>query len=428
LAAFDFVPIKLAELPLDTHLKCEVFSKNGGDNDNEYSMLCEDKTLTQEFVARLKRTIFPSAEVYIDRPCVVSLLFDKGHSVGFSPDEIEAIRKNENPWEKKKPWPPITDLSGAAPAVKSKSATPAEPPAIESNASFHKKKFDVSKFVATIEKYNHTKEVTRDMIEAVAKTNKVDVEQSMVIATDIQTQLDTTDAALIIQAINQIRGEDEYLHSHSLNVAYLNGLVGRWLGYDPVSLSELVEVGLLHDIGKLAIDPEILHKPSKLTDIEFHEIKKHPILSMEMMMKSGVRKKSVLDGVFQHHEKVNGQGYPNGIDSKKICEYARVTSISDVYDAMVTKRVYKDAHSPFTILNEFAKEGYSALDVKYVNIFIGCMIEELRGKEVIMNDGSEATVLLINPRKLLYPIVEINGEVVTTSDDVYCVRMKDVLS
>jgi HD-GYP domain-containing protein (c-di-GMP phosphodiesterase class II) len=124
---------------------------------------------------------------------------------------------------------------------------------------------------------------------------------------------------------------------------------------------------------------------------------------------------------------VNGTGYPKGLDTKEICEYARITAISDVYDAMVTKRNHKDSHSPFTILHEFAQGGYSELDIKYVNTFVDCMVEELKGKEIIMSDGREAVVLLVSPRRLLYPIVEIEGKVVMTNEELYCVRMKEVL-
>jgi HD-GYP domain-containing protein (c-di-GMP phosphodiesterase class II) len=94
---------------------------------------------------------------------------------------------------------------------------------------------------------------------------------------------------------------------------------------------------------------------------------------------------------------------------------------------MVTNRYHDDAHSPFEILDAFAKGGYSELDIRYVNVFINCMVDELQGKEIVMSDGSEGVVLLVDPRRLLYPIVEIDGRVVSTDETLYCVRMKNVL-
>jgi putative nucleotidyltransferase with HDIG domain len=269
--------------------------------------------------------------------------------------------------------------------------------------------------------------VTSILLDDVAKTGKVDTEQAVTITKNIQSQINTEDSSLILYAINQIRSEDEYLYTHCLNVAYLNGLVGKWLKLKPQEQSDLVEIGLFHDLGKLKISSSILNKPDKLTDDEFEEIKRHPVLSLEMLMKSGVRNKVVLEGVIQHHEKVNGTGYPKGLGIREITEFARITAISDIYDAMVTKRVYKEPCSPFVILNEFMKTGYSELDIKYINIFVNCMIDELKGKVIILNDGTEATVRLVDPRKVLYPIVEIDGEVVRTDDKLYCDRMKNVL-
>ncbi|MDR0197036.1 MAG: HD domain-containing protein, partial [Oscillospiraceae bacterium] len=186
---------------------------------------------------------------------------------------------------------------------------------------------------------------------------------------------------------------------------------------------ELVRIGLLHDIGKLRIPPEIINKPSKLTPDEFKEIQKHPLHTLDILVKSGIKNRTLLTGTVQHHEKVNGTGYPCGLPSDEIIEFAKITAISDIYDAMVTRRVYKEPHSPFVILEAFSHEGYSELDIYYVKMFIDCMTEELKGKQILLSDGSVAKVVLVNPRNLLYPIVEVNGNILATSKSIYCERM-----
>jgi putative nucleotidyltransferase with HDIG domain len=319
---------------------------------------------------------------------------------------ITAIRNGESPWDEDE----ITEIPDKMPVI--------------DNLHESEYYFNLEK---TTKKYNETKAAAKELIDEARETGKVDRKQADEVSMGILRQVNETEASLIIRSINRIRSVDEYLHSHSLNVAYLNGLIGKWMKFDEKKESDLIETGLLHDIGKLMVAPEILNKPARLTTMEFDAIKKHPVYSLEMLEKSGVSKSVVLGGVIQHHEKVNGTGYPYGLDVKNITEFARITAISDIYDAMVTKRVYKDPHSPFEILNEFASEGYSELDIKYVSIFIDCMIEELKGKRVIMNDESIATVKLINPRNLLYPLVEVDGKAVETSDDFHCVRMYDGL-
>ncbi|MCL1822775.1 MAG: HD domain-containing protein [Oscillospiraceae bacterium] len=199
--------------------------------------------------------------------------------------------------------------------------------------------------------------------------------------------------------------------------------MAKWLKFDKIKHDELVKVGLLHDIGKLKVPPEILNKPARLTKEEFAEIKKHPYHSFDMMVKSGYKEKNVLLGILQHHEKLNGTGYPCAISSVEITEFARITSIADIYDAMVARRVYKEAHSPFEILENFSKEGYSQLDINYVKLFIDCMAEELRGKTVVLSDGSIAVVKMVNVRNLMYPMVEVGGEIITTSPELHCVSM-----
>ena len=411
--SFELVPVKLRTLPLSMFLECKIYSKNASKTDDaqsEYIALCENQIVTQGLVDRLKRTIFPANTVYIHRQYIISAFFDKGVFLEFSESDVQAVREGKSPWEQNRPAPPpIVSIPKPPP-------TPYVRP-IDSQFVFNLEQ--------TTKRYEETRQVTKDLIHVTAETGQIDKEQSGEISDGVLEQVKTTDASLIIRSINRIRTVDEYLHTHSLNVAYLNGLMGKWMEFDSVRQSELVEVGLLHDMGKLKVDQNILNKPAKLTPEEFEEIKRHPTLSFETLVKSGVTNQNILDGVLQHHEKVNGRGYPKGIDTKEICEYARITAISDIYDAMVTKRVYKDPHSPFVILNEFATEGYSELDIKYVNIFIECMIDELRGKKIIMNDGREGTILLVRPRSLLYPIVDVDGETIVTNGNLYCVSLKE---
>ncbi|MCL2035803.1 MAG: HD domain-containing protein [Oscillospiraceae bacterium] len=427
MSAFDNVPVRLRNLPVDLYLECKIYSKKPSDanrpNEEDFSLLCENQTLTQGVIDRLKRTVFPSSMIHLPRQGVISGLFDKGHNVGYSDDDVRAIRDGKKPWVSKKPTSVSTKSSSKGESSHSSSKVKSD-----SNAGFFKKKFQIKRFGEVIELYNKTKDITENMLSTAAATGKIDKEQSAAITKDVQEQLGSTDVSLIIQTINQIRTADQYLHSHCLNVAFLNGLMGRWMMLDSQRQNELVEVGLFHDIGKLSIAPEILNKPAELNEEEFSEIEKHPSLSVEMLIKSGVRNKAVLEGVAQHHERFNGTGYPKGLVAEEICEYARITAISDTYDAMVTDRFHDNAHSPFVILNEFGRGGYSELELRYVNVFINCMIDELQGKEIIMNDGSEAVVLLVDPRRLLYPIVEVEGRVVSTDSSFYCVRMKNMLS
>ena len=289
---------------------------------------------------------------------------------------------------------------------------------IEESRLFRKVEIEV------FEGYDEIKGESKELFNNIAQTDTVCRETTAEILNTIDDKLEKVDHSVIIQSINQIREVDEYLHTHSVNVSLLNGMIGKWKKLDEESVSDLIEVGLYHDIGKIRISPEILNKPAKLTDEEFAEIKRHSTYSYEMLDKSlSEVSERVKEGVLQHHEKVNGSGYPNRLVGDAICEFARITAVSDVYDAMVARRTYKEAHSPFTILAWFSDGRFSELDIEYVNLFLECMVSELRGKNVLMSDGSIAEVIYVNPQNYEYPIVKIGDTVMTTSSDLYVVRM-----
>lgn len=271
--------------------------------------------------------------------------------------------------------------------------------------------------------FKKIKESTKTMLDSISLDEKVPNDLCNTIAEELQVKLETVDNSLIIQCINGIRNADEYLYNHSMNVALLNGLMGRWLNFSEQEIEKLVKVGLIHDIGKVKIPEEILQKPGKLTSEEFAQIKQHPVYSYEFLINSGVDDEKILNGAMQHHEKVNGRGYPYGIGADNISEFAKITAVSDVYDAMVAKRVYKEPHSPFEILSSFSEDRYSELDINYINVFLRRMPEELTDKLVLLSDGSVGRVAFVNASDYEHPLIEVDGKVIKTDENLKCVSM-----
>jgi HD-GYP domain-containing protein (c-di-GMP phosphodiesterase class II) len=287
---------------------------------------------------------------------------------------------------------------------------------------------DNSAVAASAAAYKAVKEETESLFDDVAKTERVSREAASSLANAVREQIKTFDASILIQQINGIRKTDEYLHTHSVNVSMLNGLIGKWMRLDDSSQKVLVEIGLLHDVGKLKVPPEILNKPAKLTPEEFKIVQTHPVFAREILERSGVKDERLLRGVLQHHEKGNGHGYPYGLRIRDIDEFARITAISDVYDAMVARRVYKEAHSPFEILAWFAKGCYSDLDIQFVNVFMDAMVEELKGKHVNLSDGTVAEVVYVHPSNFQYPLVRRGDEIIHTSAELSCLTMANTES
>lgn len=271
--------------------------------------------------------------------------------------------------------------------------------------------------------YDTMKDMARDFVDTAYKTGIVPREAMNQMAEEIQTKLSDFDSALIMQCLNGIRGTDEYLYVHSLNVGFINGMLANWYGLDRESGAKLVKAGLVHDLGKLKVSPEILNKPAKLSPLEYEAVKRHPEFGHAMLIASGEQDETVLDAVLHHHERINGTGYPERLGSDHVSIAARICSISDVYDAMIAERPYKGASTPFVILQELMDTSFSGLDGKLVNTLLKNMITELQGCQVLLSNGAVAKVEFIDPRKPKYPIVNIDGEMIKTNEEICCVRI-----
>lgn len=271
--------------------------------------------------------------------------------------------------------------------------------------------------------YDILKNIAKDFVTTACRTGIVPTDDVDNLAADVQRRLSLFGSALVMQCLNGIRGADEYLYVHCLNVGFLNGMMASWCGLDTRTCCSLIKAGLLHDLGKLKISPEILNKPGRLTSLEYEAVKRHPRFGHNILVDSGVTDPVILDAVLHHHERINGTGYPDKLASDELSIGARITAISDVYDAMIAERPYKGASTPFVILQEMVETSFSDLDTKLVKILLENMTTELLGRKVLLSNGAVAKVEFIDSRQPIYPMVSIDGEIIKTTPDVYCVRM-----
>jgi|GEM_PF-1172515 len=161
--------------------------------------------------------------------------------------------------------------------------------------------------------------------------------------------------------------KEPYTAGHQSRVAEIAYLVGKEMGLDEDRLTTLRYAGLLHDIGKLIIPIEILNKPSKLTESEFNLIKQHPSFSYEIL-KDIEFEGPVAEIVLQHHERLDGSGYPKGLKNGEILLEARIIACADVYEAMTSHRPYRPALSPKEALRELKEKAGILYDPEVVRI------------------------------------------------------------
>jgi putative nucleotidyltransferase with HDIG domain len=160
-----------------------------------------------------------------------------------------------------------------------------------------------------------------------------------------------------IECINQLRVYDEYTFSHTVNVCSLSTALGIKCGLNKDQIKELSLGALLHDVGKMRMSKYILNKPGKLEPHEFELMKKHTTYGYEILTRDMKIPEEIAIIAYQHQEKYGGKGYPLGLKANEITLYAQICAIADVYDALVSKRVYKDPIPSHEALKLMIKDG-----------------------------------------------------------------------
>ena len=198
-----------------------------------------------------------------------------------------------------------------------------------------------------------------------------------------------------------IKNMDNYTYQHSVNVATLSVVLGIGIALPKDKLIDLCIGALLHDIGKIFVGKAIIQKPDTLTDGEFAIIKTHPRLGYEYIKNMPNLKTRCKMVVLQHHERIDGTGYPNALVNDDIHLLAKIVSIADVYDALTSDRPYKRAMCPNDAFEFILSKSNTMFDFRLTQIFSRIMVPYPIGTLVKLSDGSSCVVKKTHP---LYPL------------------------
>ncbi|MGC9054417.1 MAG: HD-GYP domain-containing protein, partial [Candidatus Hydrogenedens sp.] len=170
---------------------------------------------------------------------------------------------------------------------------------------------------------------------------------------------------------------DYYTHTHSVNVGIFSVFLAKELNFPDDELLRFGIGSLLHDIGKCQVDPNIVNFPGKLSEEQFEQMKKHPEYGYKILtQEQGLKDELQLDVVLHHHEKLTGNGYPDKLKGDEISIYARVSAIADIFDALTTRRSYKNAFSSFDALKLMKEKMSDELDPQIFKKFVLLMSEK----------------------------------------------------
>lgn len=253
--------------------------------------------------------------------------------------------------------------------------------------------------------YNDNVEVVRDVLHDISIGKNINIEKVNNVTDSVFIRINENRD--IVGCINQIRGVDEYTYTHCVNVSLISMLIGKWLKLDSRKIKLLVQTGLLHDIGKTKVPIEIINKPASLSNVEYDEIKKHPVHGYRIIEQTTNINKDVGLGVLMHHEREDGTGYPMGVKGQQIHDFAKIVAVADIYDAMTSDRIYRERKSPFDVFELMENGVYGVLDPVVVSVFLSNIAAYYIGDLVLLTTGEIGEIIYINPRHISQPVVRV---------------------
>jgi putative nucleotidyltransferase with HDIG domain len=218
----------------------------------------------------------------------------------------------------------------------------------------------------------------------------------------------------VVSLLLMLNNQDNYTYQHSVQVGMISYYIARWLGWTEEETVRAGNAGFLHDIGKCKIPDEILNKPNKLSDKELKLMQSHPQMGYNILINS-FDDLAVTLTALQHHERMNGKGYPLGLTRENIHPLARIVSVADVYSAMISFRVYRDKKDLLHVLKEMHDLSFQELDPDITHTFIRHMIPSFIGKKVELSTGETGTIVMIHPTDYFRPLVQVGEQFIDLS-------------
>lgn len=243
------------------------------------------------------------------------------------------------------------------------------------------------------------------LLTEVRSGKPVDAEQAVKVVDGMISSIFRNPDALA--NLSRLKSFDDYTFHHSVNVAVLSILLGKNLGLTSEELRKLGIGAILHDVGKMRVPQEILHKPGKLTAPEYETMKTHTLMGAKLLLQADGLSADCSAVTLNHHERYGGNGYPQGSQGMKIGKFGLISAIADVYDAMTSDRVYCKGVASHIALRKVYEWSKSEFHPIYAQKFIQAIGVYPVGTVVKLDTGELGVVFLQNRSNLLRPWVRL---------------------
>ena len=250
-----------------------------------------------------------------------------------------------------------------------------------------------------------SREAVVSMFQEARMGNAIEAKDAMLLVEEIGNSVLRNPGALI--SLARLKRADDYTYMHSVAVCGLMIALAQKLGLNQRDTREAGLAGLLHDVGKMAIPPEVLNKPGKLTDEEFTLVKSHPTEGHKMLLESNGVSEAALDVCLHHHEKIDGKGYPHRLSGADISLFAKMGAVCDVYDAITSDRPYKAGWNPAEAIRRMAEWSKSHFEDNVFQAFVKSVGIYPVGTLVKLQSGRLGVIVEQSERSLLTPQVKV---------------------
>ena len=252
---------------------------------------------------------------------------------------------------------------------------------------------------------SQARQAVTSMFQEARMGKALQAEAALPIVDEISSSVMRNPDALI--SLARLKDKDYYTYMHSVAVCALMVSLARQLMLDDMQVRQAGLAGLLHDIGKMTVPLEILNKPGKLTKTEFDVMKGHPAKGHKMLLEGSGIDDVALDVCLHHHERLAGNGYPEGLADEQISMYAKMGAVCDVYDAITSDRPYKSGWEPADAIRKMAEWSKGHFDQRIFEAFVRSIGIYPIGSLVRLQSDHLAVVIGQTEKSLLVPMVKV---------------------
>ena len=251
--------------------------------------------------------------------------------------------------------------------------------------------------------YDSARTMASSIMSGIRLGRTLDINKARQVVDDCVESILRNDNALMW--LTKIKHRDEYTAEHCLNVSILSAAFGKKLGLMEEEIKTLGLCGLLHDVGKTRIPLEVLNKPGALSPDEFKLMQQHTIYGRDILMSLPSVDHATIDVAYNHHERLDGKGYPRSLEEHQIPYFAKIVALADTYDAITSNRVYDNGRASMDALDIIYRFRDSQFDRELANDFIRMVGIYPPGSIVEMINGEVGIIIDSNPKNKLKPKV-----------------------